>query len=68
MVIWKVKRGQKARPNVVSGSCIQGYFCLESVFNFNRKVLTKAEISVLEKGLDFALIQSKLRMDLRMDY
>ena len=28
----------------------------------------ETEISVLEKGLDFALIQSKLKMDLRMDY
>ena len=28
----------------------------------------EAEISVLEKGLDFALIQSKLKMDWRMDY
>ena len=28
----------------------------------------EAEISVLEKGLDFALIESKLKLDLRMDY
>ena len=35
---------------------LKGYFCLETVFNLSKKVLTEAEIKVLEKGLDYAPI------------
>ena len=36
-----------------------GYFCSDTVSNLSRKVLTDNEIKVLEKGLDYASIQSK---------
>ena len=43
-----------------SESRLTGYFCSETVFNLSHRVLTDAEIKVLEKGLDFAPIQRKI--------
>ena len=40
---------------------LEGYFCSKTIFNLSKKILTKAEIKVLEKGLDFAPIQKTLK-------
>ena len=37
-----------------------GYFCSDTIFNLSRKFLTDSEIKVLQKGLDYAPIQSKI--------
>ena len=48
---------------------LEGYFCSESVFNLSKKVLTKTEIHVLQKGLDFAPTPTKItETDLRADF
>ena len=50
-------------------SRMKGYFCSDTVFNLSNKVLTEDEIKVLEKGLDFALIQRKVNEpELRQDF
>ena len=38
-------------------SRFSGYFCSESVFNLSNRVLSDAEIGILEKVLDYAPIQ-----------
>ena len=43
-----------------SESRLTGYFCSEIIFSFSNRVLTDAEIKVLEKGLDIAPIQRKI--------
>ena len=40
-------------------SRLSGYFCSETVFNLSNRVLSDAEIRILEKGLDYAPIQRK---------
>ena len=48
---------------------LKGYFCTETEFNLSKKVLTEAEIKVLEKGLDYAPIQNKANEpELRSDF
>ena len=48
---------------------LTGYFCLDTVFNLSKKVLSDAEIKVLEKGLDYAPIQNKINEpELRKDF
>ena len=45
------------------------YFCSNTVFNLNRKILTDIEIKVLEKRLVFAQIQNKIiEPELRSDF
>ena len=45
--------------NATGKTTLSGYFCSDTVFNLSQKVLTDSEIKVLEKGLDYAPIQSK---------
>ena len=48
---------------------LSGYFCSDTVFNLRRKILTDTEIKILEKGLDFASVQRKLKEpELRSDF
>ena len=48
---------------------LTGHFCLDTVFNLSNRVLTDAEINVLEKGLDYAPIQNKINEpELRTDF
>ena len=48
---------------------LTGYFCSDTIFNLSNRVLTDIEIKVLEKGLDFALIQRKINdLELRSDF
>lgn len=50
-------------------SQLESYFWLDTVFNVFKKVLTEAEIRVLEKGLDCAPIQNKINeLELRSDF
>ena len=46
--------------NVTSLVRLRGHFCSDTIFNLSQKVLSDAEIKVLEKGLDFAPIQRKI--------
>ena len=46
--------------NDIGKSRPSGYFCSDTVSNLSRKVLTDSEIKVLEKGLDYVSIQSKI--------
>ena len=55
--------------NSTETSRLKGYFCSETVFNLSKKVLTEAEIKVLEKGLDYAPIENKVNEPkLRSDF
>ena len=48
---------------------LTGHFCSDIVFNLSNRVLADAEISVLEKGLDYAPIQNKINEpELRTDF
>ena len=48
---------------------ISGYFCSDTVFNLNQRVLSEDEIKVLEKGLDFAPIHNKVNEpELKKDF
>ena len=52
-----------------SESRLTGYFCSETIFNLSHRVLTDAEIKVLEKELDFAPIQPKINEpELKQDF
>ena len=46
--------------NIKVINCIQRYFCLDTVFNLSKKVLSETQIKVMEKGLDFAPIENKI--------
>lgn len=46
---------------VTSEGRLEGYFCSDTAFNLSREVLTKFELQILEKRLDFAAIQSKIK-------
>ena len=48
---------------------LQDIFCSDTVFNLSEKVLSDAEIKVLEKGFDYARIQNKINEpELRRDF
>ena len=54
---------------ITDESRLSGYFCSETVFNLSNRVLSDAEIRVLEKGLDYAPIQRKINEpELRHDF
>ena len=60
---------QYSNSNVVSDLHFDGYFCSEFVLNLRWRVLTEVEISVFEKGLDFAPIQNKINQpELKTDF
>ena len=46
--------------NATEKSSLSGYFCSDTIFNLSRKILTDRDIKVLEKGFDYAPLQSKL--------
>ena len=39
---------------------LSGYFCSDTIFNLSQKALMDSKIKVIEKGLDYAPIQSKI--------
>ena len=59
----------KEHVNVRSLSRFMGHFCFDTIFNLSHRVLSDAEIKVLEKGLDSALIQRRINEpELREDF
>ena len=57
------------QQNTTYENRLTGYCCLDTVFNLSKKVLSDAEIKVLEKGLDYAPIQNKINEpELRRDF
>ena len=48
------------RPEITSSNRLKGHFCLGIIFNLSHRVLSDAEIKILEKTLDFALILMKI--------
>ena len=55
--------------NATEKNRLSGYFCSDTIFNLSRKVLTDSKIKVLEKGLDYVPIQSKINEpELRNDF
>ena len=52
-----------------SSNLLKGHFCSDTIFNLSHRVLSDAEIKILEKGLDFAYIQRKINApELRKDF
>ena len=52
-----------------SSNRLKGHFCSDTVFNLSHRVLSDAEIKILEKGFDFAPIQRKINEpELRRDF
>ena len=47
-------------PNCSHDIRISGYFCLDTVINLRRRMLSEDKIKVLQKGLNFAPIQNKV--------
>ena len=63
------KKSVNSNTNCSDNTRISGYFCSDTVFNLNRRVLSEDEIKVLEKELDFAPIQNKVNdPELRKDF
>ena len=64
-----VEKAKEHDVNVTSLGRLMGHFCSDTSFNLSHRVLSDAEIKVLEKGLDFALIQRKINEpELRGDF
>ena len=49
-----------ANLSAINNTRLSGYFYSGTIFNLSRRVLTKMEIKILEKGCGFAPIQSKV--------
>ena len=64
-----VEKAKEHDVNVTSLGRLMGHFCSDTIFNLSHRVLSEGEIKVLEKGLDFALIQRKINEpELREDF
>ena len=64
-----VEKAQEHDVNVTNLGRLRGPFCSDTIFNLSHRVLSDAEIKVLEKVLDFAPIQRKLNEpELREDF
>ena len=58
-----------SEANAIGKTRLFGHFCSDTVSNLSWKVLTDNEIKVLEKGIDYAPIQSKINEpELRNDF
>ena len=55
-----VESAKEHDVNVTSLGRLKRQFCSKTIFNLSHKVLSDAEIKVLEKGLDFAPIKKKI--------
>ena len=59
----------KEHVNVTSLGRLRGHSCFNTIFNLSHRVMSDAEIKVLEKRLDFAPIQRKIsEPELREDF
>ena len=65
-------RTEVSRNNITentSSNRLKGHFYSDTIFNLSHRVLSDAEIKILEKGLDFAPIQRKINeTELRKDF
>ena len=65
----KVEKAKEHDVNVISLGRLRGHFCSNTNFNLSHRLLSDAEINLLEKGLDFAPIQRKINEpELREDF
>ena len=65
----QISSEELGQQNTTYENRLRGYFCSDTVFNLSEKVLSDAEIKVLEKGLDYTPIQNKINEpELRRDY
>ena len=55
-----VEKAKEHNVNVTTLGRLRGHFCSDTIFNLSHRVLSDAEIKVLDKGLDFAPIQRKI--------
>ena len=63
-----VEKAKDHDANVTSLGHLRRHFCSDTIFNLSHRVLSDADIKVLEKGLDFAPIQRKINeTELRVD-
>ena len=65
-VIPEFKKKSEVKRDSTSGlttteNRLCGYFCSETIFNLSHRMLAETEIKGLEKGLDFAPIQRKIK-------
>ena len=66
--------GKTTPHNNISSNCvyesrIEGHFCSDAIFILSGRILTETETKVLEKGLTFAPIESKIsEADWRSDF
>ena len=69
-ILDELQNGSVTGPsNNTDSTRLTGYFCSEMVFNLSSRVLSDAEIKVLEKGLDYAPIQNKINeLELSNDF
>ena len=64
-----VEKAKEHDVNVTSLDRLRGDFCSDTIFNLSDRVLSDAEMKLLEKGLDFAPIQRKINeLELREDF
>ena len=55
-------RTEVSRNNITestSSNRLKGHFCSDTIFNLSHRVLSDAEIKILEKGLDFYSKENK---------
>ena len=45
---------------IMNSNCLKGHFCSNSIVDSSHRVLSDAEIKILEKDSDFAPIQRKI--------
>ena len=64
-----VEKAKEDDVNVTSLGRLRGHFCSDTIFNLSHRVLSNAEIKILEKGLDFTPIQRRINEpELRDDF
>ena len=64
-----VEKAKEHDVNVTRLGRLRGHFCSDTIFNLSHRVLSDAEIKILEKGLDCAPIQRKINEpELREDF
>ena len=60
---------ETANVSTIHKTRLSGYFCLDTVHNLSRRVLTEIEINILGKGLDYAHIENKINEpELKQDF
>ena len=56
----EISSDEQDQQNTTYENRLTRYFCSDTVFNLSKKLLSDAEIKVLERGLDYAPIQNKM--------